>query len=57
MTSTDNPIPEYAAWMFESPPAYDVAELGPRVGEPPRSLWDLPIFGAFWGADGADLNR
>ena len=57
MASTDNstPIPEYAAWMFQSPPeTSDLPEVEPR--EAPRSLWDLPIFAAFWGADSADLN-
>jgi hypothetical protein len=60
MASTDNsaPIPEYAEWMFQSPPdACDLPDFKPRDGEPPRSLWDLPIFAAFWCADSANLNR
>ncbi|MFD5245026.1 hypothetical protein ACFWIW_10805 [Amycolatopsis sp. NPDC058340] len=48
------------AWMFEMPEPYTADELSrsePREDKRPRSLWDLPIFGAFWKADGADLGR
>lgn len=48
-------IPEYAAWMFEDD---DLDEPRPKPpAHPPRRLSDLPIFGAFWAADGADLSR
>lgn len=52
-------IPDYADWMLQTEPDPDdeIPEFEPRQGAPRRSLWDLPIFGRFWAADGADLGR
>jgi hypothetical protein len=51
----DSEIPDWLLGLADEP-APDFEDL-PAPASPRRSLWDLPIFGAFWGADGADLNR
>lgn len=50
------PIPDYVAWMFDTGPADDIPDFTDEPAAPRRNLWDLPIFGRFWTADGTDTN-
>lgn len=54
--SIDN-ITEIPEWMTSPLDLAPDDEIAVREDRPrPRGLYDLPIFGAFWAADGGDLR-